>query len=100
MSGFTNFVNKVAQAVGLALVMAIIGFAGFQSQDLTQPTIVSQPDSAMLAIRIIMAIAPIIFMGIGIMISLKYKIDSNKQKEIAIAIRDDLQNQDELLASL
>jgi len=100
MSGFTNFINKVAQAVGLALVMAIIGFAGFQSQDLTQPTIVSQPDSAMLAIRIIMAIAPIIFMGIGIMISLKYKIDSNKQKEIALAIRDDLQNQDELLASL
>ncbi|MDD3106341.1 MAG: MFS transporter [Bacilli bacterium] len=100
MSGFTNFVNKVAQAIGLALVMAIIGFAGFQSQDLTLPTIVSQPDSAMLAIRIIMAVAPLLFMGIGIFISFKYKIDSNKQKEISNAIHDNLANQDELLASL
>ncbi|MBE0701295.1 MAG: MFS transporter, partial [Acholeplasmataceae bacterium] len=32
MSGFTNFMNKIAQAVGLALVMAIIGYAGFQEQ--------------------------------------------------------------------
>jgi len=64
------------------------------------PTIVSQPDSAMLAIRIIMAVAPLLFMGIGIFISFKYKIDSNKQKEISNAIHDNLANQDELLASL
>lgn len=100
MSGFTNFINKVAQALGLALVMAILGFAGFQSQDLTQPTIVSQPDSAMLAIRIIMATAPLIFMGIGILISLRYKIDSAKQKEISEAIRNNSSNQEELIASL
>jgi len=100
MSGFTNFVNKVSQAIGLALVMAIIGFAGFQSQDLTQPTIVSQPDSAMLAIRLIMAFAPLIFMGIGILISLRYKITSSKQKEISDAIQADQATQDELLNSL
>ncbi len=100
MSGFTNFINKVAQAIGLALVMAIIGFAGFKSQDLTLPTIVSQPDSAMLAIRIIMALAPLIFMGIGILISLRYKIDGPKQKEIAEAIRNNSSNQEDLIASL
>ncbi|HOO43505.1 MAG TPA: MFS transporter, partial [Bacillota bacterium] len=65
MSGFTNFINKVAQALGLALALNIIGLAGFESQDLTKPEIVSQPDSAMLAIRIIMAATPFIFMGIG-----------------------------------
>lgn len=100
MSGFTNFINKVAQAVGLALVMFIIGLAGFESQDLTLPTIVSQPDSAMLAIRIIMAATPLIFMGIGIYISKKYKITQSKQKEIADAILNGSTNQEELLASL
>jgi len=100
MSGFTNFINKIAQAVGLALVMAILGFAHFESQDLTLPDIVSQPDSAMLAIRIIMAAAPLVFMGIGIFISFRYKIDEAKQKEIAEAIRNHSSNQEELIASL
>lgn len=100
MSGFTNFINKVAQALGLALVMFIIGLAGFQSQDLTQPPIVSQPNSAMLAIRIIMAATPLIFMGIGILISYKYKIDAKKQKEIVDAIHSDTIDRDELLATL
>jgi len=100
MSGFTNFINKVAQALGLALVMFVIGLAGFQSQDLTLPDIVSQPDSAMLAIRIIMAVVPLLFMGIGIAISFRYKIDGRKQMEISDAIRNHSSNQEELIAGL
>jgi Na+/melibiose symporter-like transporter len=100
MSGFTNLINKVSQALGLALVMFIIGLAGFESQDLTMPTIVSQPDSAMLAIRIIMAATPLVFMGIGIIISYKYKINASKQKEIAEAINQDIEIQNRVLESL
>ncbi len=100
MSGFTNFMNKVAQALGIALVMFIIGLAGFQSQDPTLPKIVSQPDSAMLAIRIIMTLSPLIFMGIGIYISLKYRIDAAKQKEIVEAINSDAIDREELLSTL
>lgn len=100
MSGFTNFINKVAQAVGLALVMFIIGLAGFESQDLTLPPIVSQPDNAMLAIRIIMALTPLLLMTIGIFISYKYKINADKQKEIADAIKHGVEDQEHLLASL
>lgn len=100
MSGFTNFINKVAQALGLSLVMFIIGLAGFQSQDLTAPEIVSQPDSAMLAIRIIMALTPLIFMSIGSFISYKYRIDATKQKEIALAIKEGQLDNTELLQSL
>jgi len=100
MSGFTNFINKVAQAFGLALVMFVIGLAGFTSLVPGGSAVVSQPDSAMLAIRIIMAFTPLIFMGIGIIISLKYKIDKKKQTEIAEAIKSDLSNSEELLASL
>jgi len=100
MSGFTNFINKMAQALGLAAVMFIIGLAGFQSQDLTQPDILSQPDSAMLAIRIIMAVVPLIFMGIGIFISRHYRIDSRKQAEIAEAIRNPASRSEEIIAGL
>jgi oligogalacturonide transporter len=100
MSGFTNFINKLAQALGLALAMFVIGLADFQSQDLTLPKITEQPDSAMLAIRIIMALVPLIFMGIGIAISFRYKIDDRKQKEIADAIRNQTSNQDDLIAGL
>jgi len=101
MSGFTNFINKVAQAVGLAIIMFIIGLAGFVSKDVTQPDpITSQPDSAMLAIRLIMAFAPLFLMGIGMFISLRYKIDATKQKVISDAIKSNSLNQEELIASL
>jgi oligogalacturonide transporter len=100
MSGFTNFMNKIAQAVGLALVMLIIGLAGFKEQILTEAPVVAQPDSAMLAIRLIMALAPLIFMGIGIIISFTYKIDAKKQKEIGDLIRNNQEDTTGLVASL
>lgn len=100
MSGFTNFINKIAQALGLALVMFLIGLAGFTEKQPGGPEIISQPDSAMLMIRIIMSLTPLIFMSIGIYISLKYKIDAKTQKEISDAIRDGLTNQEELIDSL
>lgn len=101
MSGFANFMSKVAQAVGLALVMAIIGFAGFESQDLTQATINEQSDSAMLAIRIIMSLAPLVLMGIGSFISTRYKINKTTQEAITKAIEsDDESVKKQLLESL
>jgi Na+/melibiose symporter-like transporter len=66
---------------------------------LTETKITAQPTSE-LAIRIIMALVPLIFMGIGIAISFKYKIDDQKQKEIADAIRNQAENQDDLIAGL
>jgi len=100
MSGFTNFVNKIAQAVGLALVMAVLGFAGFQEKVPGGASVYSQPDSALLAIRLIMTFAPLIFMGIGIFISKTYKIDAKKQKEISDAIASNLSDASALLETL
>lgn len=100
MSGFTNFINKIAQAVGLALVMFLIGLAGFQEQPFDGPLIIEQPDSALLMIRIIMSLAPLIFMSIGIFISHKYKIDAKKQKEITDAIHDLTISREEILNDL
>jgi len=100
MSGFTNFINKVAQALGLALVMALIGLAGFESQDLTLPPIVSQPDSAMNAIRLIMAFTPLVFMGIGMYISYRYKISAAIQKQIVSVLDASAEDQQRVLSSL
>ncbi|MCR3906953.1 MAG: MFS transporter [Tenericutes bacterium] len=100
MSGFTNFINKIAQAVGLALVMFLIGLAGFQEQQFGGVLIIEQPDSAMLMIRIIMALAPLIFMSIGIFISHQYKIDAKKQSEITNAINDLTISREEILSTL
>ena len=86
MSGFTNFINKIAQAVGLALVMFLIGLAGFQEREIDGPPLLGQPDSATLMIRLVMAFAPLLFMSIGIYISTRYKIDAQKQKEIVDVI--------------
>ncbi|MDR4968354.1 MAG: MFS transporter, partial [Acholeplasmataceae bacterium] len=69
ISGFTNFFNKIAQTVGLSLVMFLISLAGFREQQIGVVLIIEQPDSAMLMIRVIMAIAPLIFRSIGIFIS-------------------------------
>ena len=82
MSGFTNFINKIAQAIGLALTMFLIGLAHFTEQVPGGDPITSQPDSATLMIRLIMTFAPLIFMGIGIFISYRYQIDAKTQKHI------------------
>ncbi len=100
MSGFTNFINKIAQAIGLALVMFLIGLADFQEQPLGGDPIREQPDSALLMIRLIMTLTPLIFMSIGIYISYKYKITAAKQKEIAEAIKDSSISKDVLLSEL
>ncbi|TNF07375.1 MAG: MFS transporter [Bacillota bacterium] len=88
MSGFTNFINKIAQAIGLALVMFLIGLAGFKERVIGETDPIPQPDSATLMIRLIMSFAPLLFMGIGIYISFKYKIDASKQKEIVRLIEN------------
>lgn len=100
MSGFTNFINKIAQAIGLAIVMFLIGMAGFTEQIPGGTPVVSQPDSATLMIRIIMSFAPLIFMGIGIFISHRYKIDAEKQHAITEAIQKNLPDKAAIIASL
>ena len=93
MSGFTNFMNQIAQAIGLSIAMFILGLAGFTEQDLTLPPVVSQPDSALLAIRLMMGLAPLILMGVGIWLSYQYKISAKRQEDILVAIA---KNQPEL----
>jgi Na+/melibiose symporter-like transporter len=100
MSGLTNFISKIAQAIGLSSVMFIIGLAEFREQVPGAARIESQPDSAMLAIRLILMIAPLVLMGIGILVSFRYKIDYKKQLEIQKYLKEKHITEDELMGSL
>jgi len=97
MSGFTNFINKIAQGLGLSIVMWIIGFAGFIERQPGQAEVLTQPDSAMLAIRIILMVAPIVLMSFGVWVSTKYKIDAKKQEEIKNLISSSSPLSDEMI---
>ena len=100
MSGFTNFINKIAQAMGLALVMFLIGLAGFTEKQFGGDPILTQPDSALLMIRLIMTLTPLVFMGIGIYISSRYKINAKFHQEIAYALQDESLPRDAILKEL
>ncbi|HOI46905.1 MAG TPA: MFS transporter [Bacilli bacterium] len=100
MSGFTNFLSKVAQAIGISSVMFILELAKFQERVPGEPPPPNQPDSAMLAIRLILMIAPIILMGIGIFVSYKYKIDYAKQLEIQKYLKEKHISEEQLMESL
>ncbi len=82
MSGFVNFLNKIAQAVGLSIVMAALGFFGFTERPAGGDPVLSQPLSAQLAIRIILCLSPLVVMSVGMLVSKKYGIDAKKQKQV------------------
>ena len=97
MSGFVNLINKIAQAIGLALVMAALGFFQFTEKQAGGPAIVSQPESAQLAIRVIMCFAPLVILTFGILISYKYKIDAAKQAQVRVSIENNDEHELEML---
>ena len=94
MGGFINFTNQIGAAVGISLSMIILGFAGFTEQDLTLPPITAQPESALWAIRLVFSLAPLLLMGIGIVVSYQYKISEKRHGEINEAIRLKTENLD------
>jgi len=87
-SGIANFVNKISQAIGLAVVMGIIGLAGFVEQDITEGAarVVSQPYSARMAIVLLMSFAPLVFMSFGCYICTRYKLNKDKHAQVLAAL--------------
>mgnify|MGYP004664213047 FL=1 len=108
-SGLSNFLNTTAQALGLAVASWVIGAAGYLETTYTAPTKhaeyyfekiyegigkstwvpTSQPDSANLAIRIVIAFLPILIMALGVFFSFKYKLTRERQNRIAACVKLD-----------
>ena len=101
-SGLSNFLNTVAQALGLSAVMAIIGAAGFVEQDISEGAakILAQPLAAQRAIVWVLALAPLAFMSAGIFAASKYRLDKEKHAEVLAAIGGDERQKAAVLRSL
>jgi len=101
-SGIANLVNKLSAAVGLAAVMTVIGLAGFIEQDIREGAekVVTQPESAQAAIVLLMALAPLAFMSIGIVICTQYHLGKEKHAEVLAALEGGAREKAAVLRSL
>ena len=99
-SGIANLINTVAAAGGLSIALGIIGAAGFREQVIGGPPVLSQPGSAQTAIRLIMALAPLVFMAVGILVSARYKLNKDNHARVLAAIDGPEDERAAALASL
>jgi len=101
-AGVANFVYTVAQALGLAIVMGIIGAAGFIEQDIRAGAakVVSQPESAQQAIILVMALAPLVFMTIGIIVCTRYRLNRENHARVLAALDGSGEEKADVLKSL
>ena len=101
-SGIANLMNKLAQALGLAIVMGAIGVAGFIEQDISigAEKVMSQPESAQRAIVMIMALAPLVFMSMGIFVCTRYRLDKDLHARVLAAIEGSEEEKAEVLRLL
>ena len=101
-SGLSNVVGQVGQATGIAVVMAVIGAAGFVAQDIQEGAahVVEQPASAQNAIVMILALAPLVFMSIGIFTCTRYRLSKNRHAEVLAALEQGGKARETVLKSL
>ncbi|MCL2003109.1 MAG: MFS transporter [Oscillospiraceae bacterium] len=98
-SGIANFVNTVAQALGIAAVMFIIGAAGFKEPAVGE-VILQQSRSAQTSIVWCMALAPLILLSFGVFICTRYRLNKEKHEEVLAALEGSEEEKDAALQSL
>jgi len=85
-SGLSSFINTVAQAIGVALVMYMLAAADFTEQALGAPPILSQPESAQRAIIMLMAFIPLVCMSVGIFMCSRYRLNKQNHERVLAAL--------------
>lgn len=82
-SGMMTLARKIAGALGVGIVGWVIGAAGYIENTTGDASkYIDQPDSALLAIRLVIGIAIAIFISLALFASFKYKITSKKLDRI------------------
>ncbi|MDR0220645.1 MAG: MFS transporter [Lachnospiraceae bacterium] len=101
-SGVANLVIQLGQAIGVSVVMTLIGMAGFVEQDISEGAakVVSQSESAQQAIIAIMALAPLIFMVIGIVACLRFRLNKERHEAVLAALNGSESEKEAVLATL
>lgn len=82
VSGLLNFANKVAQAIGVGLVLNLLEIVGGFVNPAPGELVAAQPQSAQLILTLFMALTPLLVMTVGIVVSTRYKITKEKQEQI------------------
>ena len=100
--GVSNLTIQIGQAIGIAAVMAIIGAAGFVEQDISPGAVplTAQSLSAQNAIIWIMALAPLIFLSIGVYTCTRYKLTKEKHEQVIAALDANEEEKARVLESL
>ena len=88
---FMVFLQKIALAIGLFLVGVALDIAGF-IETIPGETSPTQPDSALLAVRIAIAPLPTIFLIVGLLLAYFYPITREVHNEILLKLRNDKPN--------
>ena len=87
-SGLITLVRKFASGIAIAFATFFLGFVGYlnplsETVDGVEKMIEQQqPEAVLLAIRIIIAIVPIILMIVGIIAAKKYPLTKNIHKKL------------------
>lgn len=82
-SGMMTLARKVAGAFAVGLVGWIIGGAGYiENTTGDASAYVQQPESALLAIKLVMGLAIVVFITLAMISSFRYKVTSEKLKRI------------------
>ena len=88
---FMVFLQKIGLASGLFLVGVALDIAGF-IETIPGETPPTQPDSALLAVRIAIAPLPTIFLIVGLLLAYFYPITREVHNEIFLKLRNDKPN--------
>ena len=83
VSGLLNLLNKTGQALGVGIALNLLELVGGFVNPAPGEYIAAQPQSAQTMLTLFMALTPLVIMTIGILISRRYKITEQKQREIA-----------------
>lgn len=78
-SGMMTLARKIAGALGVGLIGWILDPIGYVSNDSNDPTkYIPQTEEVLLAVRLIMGLAIVLFISIALYASFRYKIDNKK----------------------
>lgn len=82
-SGMMTLARKIAGAFAVGLVGWIIGGAGYEENTTGDAAVyIQQPESALLAIKLVMGIAIAVFITLAMLASFRYKVTTAKLKRI------------------
>jgi GPH family glycoside/pentoside/hexuronide:cation symporter len=85
--GLMNQFQKLGLAIALFLIGKTLNWAGFISRNVEQAAL-SQPDTALWAIRLLFSLVPALILGLGLILAYFYPIS----REAHAAIREELRS--------